>query len=272
MVQVVEREQLILSSLLENGTISVADLSRNLSVSEVTIRTDLKNMEKQGLLSRVHGGAVPTTHPHILERQNLRIEEKQDIARSAAALVRGGDSIMIEAGTTTALVCRYLAGKRDVRVITNSVLAFNSAKNNPFLQITLCGGDYNSSTESFMGPIAVETIRRFNVRFAFVGTDGFGARHGITTDLVEGGEVIKVMKERARQLILLADSGKYRRAGSVTIMPLSGVDGIITGAKTAGGAAEEMKEDREILEIKEESGETVKYFWFTKKEHIWPTY
>jgi DeoR family galactitol utilization operon repressor len=257
------RERVILDSLLEKGAISVADLSRDLAVSEVTIRSDLKVLEKKGFLSRVHGGAVPSIHPHILERQNLMLEEKQNIARAAASLIRDGDTIMIEAGTTPALVCRYLGGRREIQVITNSVLAFNAAKNNPGLKITLCGGEFRSSTESFVGPIAAETIRRFNVRFAFVGTDGFSAGLGITTHLLEGGEIIKLMRERARQTIVLTDSSKYGRSGPVTFLPLSGVNGIITDAGIAPGAAAEMKEDARILSITEEKEAAVTRFWFS---------
>jgi DeoR family galactitol utilization operon repressor len=263
MMELLVREQKILDSLLEKGSISVADLSRNLEVSEVTIRSDLNTLEKRGLLSRIHGGAVPVTHPHILERQNLCLEEKQNIARAAASLIQNGDTIMIEAGTTPALLCRYLGGKRDIHVITNSVLAFNAARNNPALKITLCGGEFRSSTESFVGPIAAETIRRFNVAFAFIGTDGFSARQGITTNLLEGGEVIRVMKERARRIILLSDSSKYNRAGAVTMMPLSGVDGIITDSCMSEEAAEDMKEDLGILKIDEERETPVVRYWFT---------
>jgi DeoR family galactitol utilization operon repressor len=264
MTEAVEREQVIINSLLERGSITVAGLSRDLAVSEVTIRSDLNTLEKRGVLSRVHGGAVPSVHPHILERQNLRVEEKQHIAKAAADLVRSGDTIMIEAGTTPALVCRYLGGRRDVHVITNSVLAFNTAKNNPALKITLCGGEFRSSTESFVGPVAAETIRRFNVKIAFVGTDGFGSRNGITTHLLEGGEVIKVMKERARQTIVLTDSTKYGRAGPVTIMPLSEADGIITDRQMSPEAAVEMREDFRSVHGIEENDAAVTRFWFNK--------
>jgi DeoR family galactitol utilization operon repressor len=261
MMEAAERERMILNSLLEKGSITVAGLSRDLAVSGVTVRSDLNSLEKRGLLNRVHGGAVPSIHPHILERQNLMLEEKQDIARAAAGLVRDGDTIMIEAGTTPALVCRYLGGRRDVHVITNSALAFAAAKNNPVLKITLCGGEFRSNTESFVGPIAGEIIRRFNVRIAFVGTDGFGVRNGITTHLLEGGEVIKVMKERAGQTILLTDSSKYGRAGPVTIMPLSEVDGVITDRRIPPEAAAEMEE---IVHIVEEKDAAVTRFWFKK--------
>lgn len=264
-MELAQRERIILDSLLEKGAITVADLSRDLEVSEVTIRSDLNSLEKRGFLRRVHGGAAPAIHPHILERQNLKPEEKQHIAREAASLVRDGDTIMVEAGTTTALICRYLGGKRDVHVITNSMLAFNTARNNPTLKITLCGGEFKSSTESFVGPIAEEIIGRFNVNFAFVGTDGFSAQQGITTHLLEGGEIIKVMRKRARETILLADSSKYDQVGPVTIMPLSGVDRIITDSGLPREAIGEMREDRQILDIREERDSILVRFEITIK-------
>jgi DeoR family galactitol utilization operon repressor len=260
------RERVILDALLENGAISVSDLSRNLAVSEVTIRSDLKGLEERGLLSRVHGGAVPSIHPQILERRSLHLEEKQVIARSAASLVQNGDTIMIEAGTTTGLVCRYLGGRRDIHIITNSTLVLDAAKSNPSLTITLCGGEFRAATESFVGPIAADAIGRFNVRYAFVGTDGFSPRQGITTYLLEAGEIIKIMKERAEKIILLADSSKFNRIGPVTIMPLSGADGIISDSNIPSGAVEAMKEDTGIFSINEERDGAALRFWFQRKE------
>ena len=257
-----EREQKILEFLLEKDSVTVAELSRRLSVSEVTARADLSAMEERGLLLRIHGGAVIGLHPSILERQNLRVAEKQNIARAAASLVKPGDAVMIEAGTTPALVCRFLAGKRDVHVITNSALAFQAAKNNPALKITLCGGEYRPSTESFIGPIAAETLRRFNVRFAFIGTDGFTAKGGVTTNLVEGGEVIKVMRERAAQTIILADSTKYGRPGAATFMPLSGAAGLITDDEFGEAAVAGMTRAEGLANIIEEKFDRVRIFYF----------
>ncbi len=241
-IELSEREQEILHMLMEKGAVSVSDLSQTLAVSEVTIRSDLTNMEERGFLNRIHGGAIPSVHPHIIERQSLFVEEKQRIAKAAAALVGDGDTIMIEAGTTAALTARYLFGKRDIHIVTNSVLAFTAARSNPSVKITVTGGEFRNSTESFVGSIATETIRRFNVKFAFVGTDGFSVRHGMTTHLIEGGEVIKVMKEKAEKTVLLADSSKYNKTGVVSILPLSEIDIIITDSGICPQAVDEMEE------------------------------
>lgn len=235
-----EREHTILNRLMVQGAVSVAHLSSELEVSEVTIRSDLSSLEERGLLSRTHGGALPSIHPHIFQRQNMNIEEKHRIAKAAADLVEDGDAIMIEAGTTTSLLPRYLAGKRDILIITNSVPAFESAKSNPALRITLVGGEFRDSTDSFVGRITLDTIRRFNVRCAFVGTDGFSLKSGITTHLIEGGDVISVMREQAENLVLLADSSKYGKTGVVTILPLAQINTLITDTGLPDAAKVEL--------------------------------
>jgi len=222
--------------------LTVNKLSRELGVSEVTVRADLNELETQGLLSRSRGGAQLAVHQSIIERQELRVEEKNRIARKAAELVRDGDRIMIEAGTTTALVVRYLLGKRDVQIVTNSTLVFAYARLNPALQITMTGGEFRRETESMVGPVALRTIAGLNVRLAFVGTDGFSIERGMTTHLVEGGEIVKAMRERADETWLLADSSKYGKSGFVTVLSLSEIDGIISDSDLAEDAVRDIED------------------------------
>jgi len=225
--ELAERERSILKTLTEQGSLSVSALARDLGVSEVTVRSDLKALEERGYLSRSRGGAYPALHQSILERQSQRIVEKNRIAKAAAELVCDGDRIMIEAGTTTALIVRYLIGKRDVQVVTNSTLVFSYARLNPNLQITLTGGEFRRETESMVGPIALRTIAGLNVRLAFVGTDGFSASIGMTTQLVEGAEIVKAMRDKAEATWLVADSSKYGKTGFVSVLSLESIHGII---------------------------------------------
>ena len=244
--ELMERERSILKVLSERGSLSITPLSRELGVSEVTLRSDLKELEGKGYLVRSRGGAYPAIHQSIVDRQQLNIEEKGRIARAAALLVRDGDRIMIEAGTTTALLVRYLIGKRDVQVVTNSTLVFSYARLNPALQITLTGGEFRRETESMVGPVALRTIAGLNVRLAFVGTDGFSIEKGLTTQLVEGAEIVKSMRACAEQTLLLADSSKWGKTGFVNVLPLGDVDGIITDS----GLGEDAARDLEAASIK----------------------
>ena len=240
--ELTERERVILDRLSSDGSVSVGILARDLGLSEVTIRGGLKVLEEKGWLSRKRGGAAPALHRDILERQRIFPEQKNAIARAAAELVRDGDVIMIEAGTTTALVARYLAGKRDIHIVTNSTLVFSYARMLPNLQITMTGGEFCRATESMVGPIALETISRLNVRLAFVGTDGFTLERGMTTHLMEGAEIVKAMKSHAQTTILTADSGKYGKVGFSHVLPLSAMDLILTDTDLDSQAEAELRE------------------------------
>jgi DeoR family galactitol utilization operon repressor len=237
-----ERERLILDRLSGDGSVSVSDLARDLGLSEVTIRGDLRVLEDKGWINRRRGGAAPALHWDILERQKIYSAQKNAIARAAAEMVRDGDVIMIEAGTTTALIARYLAGKRDIHIVTNSTLVFSYARMNPNLQITMTGGEFRRPTESMVGPIALETISRVNVRLAFVGTDGFTLDRGMTTHLMEGAEIVKAMKAHAQTTLLLADSSKYGRIGFSSVLPLSAMDMILTDSGLGEQADTELRE------------------------------
>jgi DeoR family transcriptional regulator, galactitol utilization operon repressor len=219
-----DRKKEILEILAQEGSVSVAEISRNLNVSAVTVRNDLSSLEDEGFVIRTRGGASPAFHPSIIERKRQRSEEKTGIARRAAELVDDGDTIMIEAGTTTALLARFLFGRRDVHVVTNSTLLLPYARTNPSIHLTVTGGEFRPITESFVGPIALANLEQFHVRTAFIGTDGFSVAGGLTTHLVEGAEIVRKMAAQADRVVLLADSSKYGRAGFAHVLALDEVD------------------------------------------------
>jgi DeoR family transcriptional regulator, galactitol utilization operon repressor len=223
-----EREKLILDYFAEDDSLTVTRLSGMLGVSSVTVRNDLNSLAEKGYISRTHGGALPAFDQDILERQRERQEEKRRIAKAAAAMVQDGDSIMIEAGTTLALLAKYLLGKAGIHVVTNSTLVLPYARYNSAARFTMTGGEFRPSTESYVGPVAVREIGNFNVKLAFVGTDGFSLERGLTTHFLEGAEIVKAMAKQAEKTIVLADSSKYRKAGFVNVLPLSDIDTLVT--------------------------------------------
>jgi DeoR family galactitol utilization operon repressor len=238
--QLSEREKEILKLLSNDPSISVARMSELLGVSLVTIRSDLNDLSQKGILLRTRGGAAPAYHPNVLERQNLNVEAKNRIAQAAAALVGDGDTIMIEAGTTTALVAKHLLGKRYVNIVTNSTLILPFARMNPGIHLTVVGGEFRPASESLVGPVALAELERFHVRLAFVGTDGFSPAGGLTTHLVEGAEIVRKMAERSESVVLVADSSKYGKIGFVRVLPLQGVHRLVTDAGLSERAAEEL--------------------------------
>lgn len=241
-VERAEREDVILSRLADDGALLVSSLATDLGVSEVTIRGDLRSLEEQGMLVRTRGGARPTTVRGILQRQRENVEAKERIAAAAAALVSDDDTVMIEAGTTTALIVRFLAGRRGVQIVTNSTLVFNNARLNPALNVILTGGVFNRGSESLVGAIAERAISEFNTRIAFLGTDGFSPDRGLTTRFYEGAQVSTIMRDRAEETWLVADSSKFGQAGFVSFMPLDGITGIITDSGISPEAAASLTE------------------------------
>lgn len=246
MVAKAARETAILERLAGEGSLSVSSLSQDLGVSEVTIRGDLAALEQQGMLVRTRGGAKATTLQHILQRQKVNVAAKERIAAAAAGLVSDHDTVMIEAGTTTALIVRWLAGRRGVQIVTNSTLVFSNARLNPSLSIILTGGVFRRELEALVGPQAERTIKEFNPRIAFLGTDGFSPERGMTTRLMEGGQVAIRMREQAEETWLVADSTKFGQAGFVSFMPLSEITGVITDSGLSQEAYQSLSEHTQV--------------------------
>jgi DeoR family galactitol utilization operon repressor len=223
-----EKEQYVLTRLVKDPNLSVGDLASEAGVSTVTMRAYLNALAEKGYLYRVRGGAVPTIHPEIVEREQSHQAEKRAIAEYAASLVSDGDTIMIEAGSTTAMVARYLLGKRDVSVVTNNTLALAHARGNPGLRVNVVGGEFRPANESIVGPIALSVLAQFHVQTAFVGTDGFSISRGLSTHLVDGAEVVRLMASQAQRVVVLADSSKAEQVGFVHVLPLSDVTDLVT--------------------------------------------
>jgi DeoR family galactitol utilization operon repressor len=230
-INLTKREGEILRILSDDRSTSVGKISKHLSVSEVTVRNHLNSLAEKGFVVRTHGGAFPAFHETILERQKLMVDAKSRIARAAAELVGDASRIMISAGTTTALVPKYLLGKLDVHLVTNSTFLLPYVRVNPAIQTTFVGGTFVPSGEAMVGPVALQAISQFHVEVAFVGADGFSPESGATAHLTDVAEVVRKMSERAEETILLLDSSKYGREGFAQMLPAERIQMIITDAK-----------------------------------------
>ncbi len=239
---ITKRENQILELLRNGSDVSVSRLSDILDVSVVTVRADLKLLEEKGLILRTRGGAVPAFHPDMLDKKSSRNHEKERIAKAAAALVSDGDQIMITNGTTSALVGRYLLGKRDLQVVTNSTLLLPYARVNSHLNLTLIGGEFRPSAEALVGPEAIRRLDQFHVSMTISGTDGFTLEHGMTTHLIENAEMVRKMCEQAEKRVLVVDSSKFGKMGFIKILPIEKIDMIITDTGLPESIAAEFKE------------------------------
>lgn len=238
-----KREERILDLLAEGQDTSVSGLSSILGVSQVTVRNDLKNLDSKGLVVKTHGSALYAGHPQIAERQNANSQQKEAIAKAAAQLVRDGDSLMVCNGTTVALVVRYLLGKKNISVVTNSLLLLPYARVNGGLNVTFVGGEYRAAAEALSGPEAARQIRDYHVKTAFLGTDGLTIEHGLTTGLPENAEIVRSMCSQADKTVLVVDSSKFGNKGFVKILNVDDVDVIITDS---GAPQETLDEIRNL--------------------------
>ena len=237
-----KRQKEILEVLSEDWSISGAQISKQFDVSQVTIRNDLDALAEKGLIIRTRGGAVPAIDQRILQRQNQFIKEKNRIAKAATELIHDGDHIMVSAGTTTALIGKYLLEKQNLKIVTNSVLFLQYARINVTLDITLVGGEYRPEAETLVGSIALRELERFRVKTAFLGTDGFSLEHGMTAKMVETAEVVKQMSARSERSVFLADSSKFGRAGFAHIQPITKASAIITDSNLTQDAKSLLEE------------------------------
>ena len=236
------REDEILALLSDNPDLSVSDMSKLAEVSEVTVRKMLDRLEAKGVIIRTRGKASPASHPEIISRQNYRAEEKNRIAKAAAALINDGDTVMINSSTTGVLIARYLMGKRGVRIVTNSTLILPFARMNPLLHVTLVGAEFRPSTEALVGPLAIEMLQQYHATYAFIGTAGFSAKIGVTAHVAEEAAVVKKLSERSDTTILVTDSTKYGKPGFVCFLRMTDVDKVITDTGLDDTAKAELEE------------------------------
>jgi DeoR family fructose operon transcriptional repressor len=225
------RRSEILPLLSGAEAIRVSDLAAQLGVSPVTLRRDLRALEEQGLIKRTHGGAVLLYEqgeelPYELARE-VRKEQKEWIAQAASGLVAHGDSIVVDAGTTTAAFVRALRRKRDLKVVTNSLWVVQAAAREDWT--VLCpGGVVRNKSLAFVGPDAEQGLANLRVGKMFLAFNAL-CRDGWFYSLDSFSVSMKqAMLACASRIIALGDSSKIMKEGLIRLAPLSAVDTLVT--------------------------------------------
>ncbi len=217
-----------MARLSNAGRVSVNDLSRDFDVSSITIRRDLDVLSSEGLLERVHGGAlVKIRQPNELlfsEKGHTNIPEKEAIGRVAAGMLKDGDTVLLNGGSTTLEVIKHLNNKK-VRVITNNAAAI-SVPRDPDVELIVVGGEHRGSSHSLVGDLAVSTLSQVYGTCAMLGTNGIDPEHGLTSSVYQETSVNRAMIERTRgSVIVLAD---HTKIGVVSNFETATIDRITT--------------------------------------------
>ena len=227
-----ERRRQILEILSRDGRVLVVDLAKQFRTSQVTIRKDLDALQARGRVHRSHGGALPARgstleDPTLREKEKLHRKEKLQIASAAIRMVREGQVVVLDSGTTTTAIARALRKFENLTIITNAV-NIAAELSGSSLEVILTGGTLRKNSFSLVGPLAEETLRRLNADILFLGVDGFDVQHGLTTPNLLEAKVNRVMMDVARVVVAVCDSSKFGRRTLSSIAPPSGVQHLIT--------------------------------------------
>ncbi len=229
-----QRQALILDRVRGTGAVRVADLARDLAVSDMTVRRDLEILHEHGLLEKVHGGATALSdlasfEPGFVAKSSLQQEEKAAIAAAAASQVEPGMAIGISAGTTTHILAARVAEIPRVTIVTNSIrvadLLHRSGRRD---QTVILTGGTRTPSEALVGTFAVSQLRTVHLDQVFMGVHGMDAKAGFTCPNLLEAETDRALMDAGRRLVVLADHTKWGVVGIASIGALDQADLLIS--------------------------------------------
>lgn len=224
-----ERKALLLDLLKTEGRVLAKEMSRRLGLSEDTIRRDLRELAGDGLLQRVHGGALPAS-PALASlpvRRRVSPEGKAAIARAAAALAKDGQILFLDGGTTAVAVARALPAELRATVATHSPDVAVALLDKPGLEVELIGGRLYKHSNVAVGAVAQEAIRQIRADLYFMGVTGIHAEHGLTTGDREEAAIKRAISRQAAETIVLGSQEKLGAVSAYEVVALDAIDGLI---------------------------------------------
>lgn len=246
------RHHQILQLVAERQFVRVRELSARFGVSPVTVRHDLDLLESQGHVQRIHGGAMAEPNVGIgVERshdENTRefSDAKRAIARAAANLVRSGEAVILDVGTTTAAVAKELAGRTDlteVTVFTNGLkIAQYLEAAHPRISVIVTGGTLRPLQHSLVNPLASQAFRELSAAIAFIGCNGVDLTAGVTNVNLPEAEVKQVMVRAAERRVIVADATKLSRVALARITDIDDVDVLVTDDRADSSFVEDLRD------------------------------
>ncbi|MGW2325994.1 DeoR/GlpR family DNA-binding transcription regulator [Streptomyces sp. NPDC001700] len=206
-----DRRELIARTIRTDGTVVVEELARSLEVTPSTIRRDLALLTEQGTIARTYGGAMSAGHtpePTLGQRSGLAVAEKDRIGRWAAARIAQGDTVILDAGTTTGRLAHHLRARTELTVITSGLTALRALAEVDGIELITLAGTLRHVSQGFVGPLAELTLSRLTADKVFLGADGLDARRGICEASLQQTSLKEMMADRGREVYVLADSSK----------------------------------------------------------------
>lgn len=240
-----ERHRVILDAINRDGRASVVDLSDSLAVAPETIRRDLSTLERQGLVRRVHGGAMPAGRigfePTVDSRSQVLTDEKFRIAQAAVSEIPEEGAIIIDAGTTTGALLALIPETSVLTVVTNSVQHAAALAFRPNITVLMLGGRVRSRTLACVDEWAIDGLRGLYADVAFVGTNGITASRGLTTPDRAEAAIKTAMLASARRRVVLVDNTKFGDNHFAAFGNLEDIDVVITDVQVDDEVADEIE-------------------------------
>ncbi|MCP2122117.1 DeoR/GlpR family DNA-binding transcription regulator [Enterobacter mori] len=218
-----QRKQLILEKLEAEGQVQSTALSVHFSVSEDTIRRDLRELAAEGRLQRVHGGALPASSAVVpfAERKTVKMDAKKNVARKGAQLISAGQVVIIDGGTTTAELITFLPSDLQITVVTHSPSIALGLVEHPLIDVILIGGRLYKHSIVTVGAAAIEGIGNIHADLFFMGVTGIHPDAGLTTGDFEEACIKRAFSGKAAETIVLASPEKINTASSFAIGDVS---------------------------------------------------
>ena len=241
---VVRREK-IQKMLLQHEKVSIPKLAKTFNVSEMTVRRDLAELERDGQVQRTYGGAI-STEKMVFEfdhrqRHQSHLPEKRAIARAAAKLVQAGQRLLLDTGTTVLELAILLRGLDNLTVITPSLAIASTMQFAERVQTILLGGIIRPGSANLYGGLTAQNLELFNADLAFVGADGIDLEGFIYNADIELAQLDRKMLRQARKVYILADSSKLGQVSLIRNGTLREVAGLITDAGIAPDQLESLR-------------------------------
>lgn len=244
-MRIPQRRQLVLAEVMA-GNGDVEELSQRLGVSPSTIRRDLQQLVDGGQVTRTYGGAVPglgSVELSLKEKEATHAPEKEAIAAAASELVSDGETVILDAGTTTARLAVRLRERRNMTVITNGLNTILKLYESDDVELIVLGGSLRQITQSTVGSMAEANLRRLFADKAFLGADGLMATEGVSSPTMQQSFLKQLMLERAREAYVLADHSKLCRKAYAHVTRIERPYTLITDSRSPVTALRPFLED-----------------------------
>lgn len=227
-----ERRQAIVELVQQHGRVEVAELSRRFDVTGATIRTDLQLLAGQGLLVRTHGGAIPLGaglyELSLLKRRQQQAVQKARIAQAASTLIQDGEAVFIDSSSTSLMIVEHIKQRRDLTVVTNSLVVPQELLGLPNVTVVMPGGTLHHDTVSLIDAGGLALLQRYHIAKGFFGAHGLTLEDGLTDVSEAEADVKRSLARMVRQVVIVVDATKWGRAGVASFARVEDVHRVVT--------------------------------------------